>query len=224
MRDRFGLRPRVVRVRGSRSDSWSGGPRRLDDARLRDDEPTAARVRRRMGFRRHRCRRRCGRRRRRRSRVGRRSRRRRQEPERVEVAELVGCQADPQMDVRNGLLGRAARPDSGHCVTFRDGRALRDGERAEMREGHRVPIGRLDRKALATRRDEAGEAHRPGRGRDDRIALRRGTDVDAAVLAGGVRVRLVVRERLEHGAMDGPAPRVSDRRPDEEDGQDCCQF
>jgi hypothetical protein len=221
MSRRLGLWLRDVRrADGSRRGRRSQPCRRCD--RLSDDKPAAAPVCRRGGFRRHRH----GRRRRRgnRRRIGSRGRIRRQEPEWVEVAELVGCQTDPEVDVRNGLLGRSARPHRGDGVTLGDGRALRDDERAEMRERHRVAVGGLDREALATRRHEAGEAHRPARRRDDRIALRRGADVDAAVLARGVRVRLVVRERLEHRPMDRPAPRLRDRRANQKDHECRCQF
>jgi len=191
---------------------------RSDRFRLLDDESAGPRVR----WSSHRLSHRL----RRRSRRGRRRRwlRRRQEPERVEVAERIGRQPNPEMNVWDGLLRRAARPHRGDDIAFADRRAHRNGNRAEVRERDRVPAGRLDREALAARRHEAREAHRSARGGNDRISRRARADVDAAVLAGVVRVRFVVQERLEHRSVDGPAPRARDRNPDEERHYDCCQF
>ena len=196
------------------------GPR---SGRLADDETSPGRAngrgfRLRRGYarwRRHRDRRRSRGRSRRRDGRG-------QQPERIEVAERVGGEPDPEVDVRHRLFWRAARPDGRDDIPLRDRRALRDSDRAEMRQRDRVAVGRLDRQAFATRRHEAGEAHRPACGCDDRAARRCGADVDAAVLAGVVRMRLVVRERLEHRPLDGPAPRLGDRRPNEEHHENRC--
>ena len=49
----------------------------------------------------------------------------------------------------------------------RDRRALRHRDRAEVGQRDGVAVGRRDREALARGRDDAGERHRPGRGRDD---------------------------------------------------------
>jgi hypothetical protein len=87
-----------------------------------------------------------------------------QESERIEVALLVRGRADPEVDVRRRLLRVAARPDRADDVPLGHGRPLRDGQRAEMGQGHvETAVGR-DRRAQARARDGAGEGHR-ARGR-----------------------------------------------------------
>jgi hypothetical protein len=75
----------------------------------------------------------------------------RQETERVDVALLVGRAPDPEVDARGRLLGRptrAHRPDRG---TLRDRLPLRDADRAEVDERHRIAVGGEDRHPAAVR-------------------------------------------------------------------------
>ena len=106
------------------------------------------------------------------------------------------------MDVRLGQLGVARGADRPDSIALDDRRALRDRERAEMRQRDGVPVGRRDREALARGRDGAGKGHRSGRGRDDGGAGV-GADVDATMLARGVRVRGIEDERLQTGPSAG---------------------
>ena len=89
-----------------------------------------------------------------------------------------------------------------------DRRALRDGDRAEVRERDGVAVRGLDRHRLAVRGHGSREADRARCRRDHRLACRVRADVDAAMLARGVRVRLVVGRTAA-----APAPgRASSRR------------
>jgi len=151
----------------------------------------------------------------RRNRRGRWGRRRRQEAERIEVPLVVGVHADAQVHVGSVELGRPARPDRPDRRTLCEHGALRNAERAEMRERHGERIGREDRDALAARGHRPGERHLSGSRRDDRRS-RRGADVDAPVLATRVRVRRIERERREHRSGHGPRPRARSR-----DAQQC---
>ncbi len=231
---------------------------RRRDTRSRGRHRVVARrwSRRRLGRRRRRQRLRRGGsrgRRQRRSRGHRRDRRRerRQEAEGIEVALVVRVHADAEVNVRNVELGRPARPDRPDRRALRDDGALRDVDRAEMRERDGERVGRKDRDALSARGHRPGERDLPGRRRDDGRA-RRGTDVDAAVLPTRVRVRRIERERREHRAGHGPRPRTrcrdayqrqrtyhhhdrphddslllsgwKTRRVDASEGVGCCQF
>jgi hypothetical protein len=103
---------------------------------------------------------------------------------------------------------------------FVDVRIPRDADRAEVREADREAGRRQDRERLPVRRHRPGEADDARRGRKHRRA-RPGTDRDAAVLAGGVRMRLIERERLQDRPLDGPCPRACRGHEDkhEEDRQ-----
>ncbi|HET7648011.1 MAG TPA: hypothetical protein VFK17_05525 [Gaiellaceae bacterium] len=118
------------------------------------------------------------------------------------------------MDVRPVDLGVAARAGGADDVALGDRAAGGDGDRAEVRERHGEPVGSRDRDGAARARHGAGERHRPGRGRAHRLAGGR-ADVDAAVLAGGVRVRGIEGERLDDAAARGPRPRSRDGREQE---------
>jgi len=169
----------------------------------------------------------CGRRGRRRRRDGRRRcgrgrrrrRRRRQERARVEVPLRIRGDAHAHVHVRNVELRRAARPDRPDRVAFGDACALLHRGGAEMRERDRMPVSGRDRDAQAARRHTAGKRHRPRHGRDDRRARAR-SDVDAAVLPGGVRMVAIERVARENGASHGPRPRVRRGCPHQEQGDD----
>ena len=104
------------------------------------------------------CRRGCGsaaRARLRRRRVGRgRAARGRggQQAERVDVAVRIGCDADPEVDVRAVDLGRPARADRPDRISLDEGRAFGDGDRAEVCQRDGIAVRRLDRDRLAARR------------------------------------------------------------------------
>jgi hypothetical protein len=105
------------------------------------------------------------------------------------------------MDVWDSVLGLAGRACVREDVAFRDGRPSSHAQRTEMRQRHLgVADGDCDREParrnLARERDLARD-RRPYR---RRVAER---DVDAAVLAGGVRVG-TDGEATQHGAFGRP--------------------
>ena len=77
-----------------------------------------------------------------------------------------------------------------------------------MEERHGVAVGRQDRDAATVRGHGACERDRAG-GRSANRAAGRAGDVDAAMLAGGVRVGAEL-ERAEHLTVRGPRPGFSD--------------
>jgi hypothetical protein len=191
---RLGRHGRVGRLdpgRGRRSRSRRGRARRLDGRRIR---------RRRFG--------RGGGDHARRA-LGRRRDGRdadRKERERIEVALRVGGRADSHRDVRlreGRIVGRADGCDRRalprECASY-------DGDRAQVQERHGLPGRRLDRHRLAEGGHGACERHdalrRGAHGRADRCR-----DVDAAVLAGRVRVFRVEVEAAQHLTVHRPGPR-----------------
>ena len=149
-------------------------------------------------------------------------RRRREQAHGVDVAVRIGGHANPEVNVRAVQLGRAARADRADVVQLGHGRALDDADRPQMRERDGVAVRGLDRDRLAVRGHGPGEAHRAGRRRDHGLARRAGAQVDAAVLVRGVRVRLVVDERLQDRPLHGPAPGIRSRRPRQVDEEKNC--
>jgi hypothetical protein len=126
------------------------------------------------------------------------------EPERVEVAVLVGRDANAEMDIGNRPLRVARRTDRADLRPFCDRRVALHGKVAEVDEGHGVTVGRLDRDARTVARSGAGER--------DRSAVRRehpfaglAADVDTPMLARGVRISSEA-EGAEHGPGHGPRP------------------
>jgi len=99
------------------------------------------------------------------------------------------------MDVRHVELRCSTRPDGADDVALGDARVLRDRDRSEMRETHGQPRRRHDRDRLAVGRHRAGKGHGSRGGRDDGFTRAR-ADRDAAMLAGGVGVHGIERERL----------------------------
>ena len=145
--------------------------------------------------RRYRDRRRVGRRHGRR----RRSRARREQRERVDVALRLRRQAHAEVDIRLLDLGVAARADRADRRALRDGGVRGDRDRAQMRQRHRVAVGRLDRDALPRGRHRAGEGHR-ARGGCDHGGAGSAADVDAPVLAARIRMARIEDEGLKDGA------------------------
>ena len=210
---------RRARLRSS-CDRLSGGGR----CRHRRGGGGRSRLRRRRGRGSRRGRRGRGRRRRRGRRgSGLRSRRRRggrgQERERIDVALVLRRHAHAHGHIRGVVRERAARPDRADRRALGHGRVLRDGDRPEMRERDRIPVGRLNRHRFAARGHRAGEADGAARGCDDGCPGG-SADVDAAVLAARIRVRWVEREPLQHGSVHGPGPRSRRGSPEPEQYDD----
>lgn len=207
-------RPRRVQRRdGRRRDGVARRPRlglrrrqcgRRFDGRRRDRRGVACRRnhsrRGRLG--RHRGRRggrRCG--------PGRRDRRgaNREEPERVDVALFVGHESNAEVHVEPGDLRVGRRADDADGSALRYRRAAGDRDRAEVRDRHGVSVGRVDRDAAARSGHDPGEGD-ASRGRcDDRLSVR-ARHVDAAMLAGGIRMGVVEGERLDDGPSGRPRP------------------
>ena len=129
-----------------------------------------------------------------------------QQCERVDIALRIARDADTQVDVRDVVLGRPARPDRPYRCSFADSVALCDRERTEMNEGHRVAVVGLDRDDLSVRADRPGERD-DARSRREHDAGLLALDVDAAMLAAGVRVA-ADDEGREHVSRSRPRPRV----------------
>ncbi len=137
-----------------------------------------------------------------------------EQPERIDVALLVGPETDAEVHVRTGHLSVAGRADGADAFALGDQLASRDRDRAEVRERHRIPVGRIDRDAPARGGHRARERDGPGGGRSHGVTLR-SRDVDASVLTGRIRMRVVEGERLDDGASGRPRPRRSGAREDE---------
>jgi hypothetical protein len=120
---------------------------------------------------------------------------RREESERIEVALVLRGDADAQMDVRLRGLRSPAGPDRPDRGTFRDDRIPDHADRPEMSEGHGQPVRCLNRHTLATRRYRPGERDGAG-GRSENRRAGVAADVDATMLATGVRMRRIEHERL----------------------------
>jgi len=99
------------------------------------------------------------------------------------------------VDVGLKHLGIAARTDRPDAVALRDRRALRHGDRAEVRQRDGVAVGGRDRDALAGRRHGAGERDDAG-DRCEHLRVGRAAEIDAAMLASRERMLRVEAERL----------------------------
>ena len=153
----------------------------------------------------------------------RRRRRDGQEIEWIEVALLVRRRADAEMDVGNGELSGAARADRSDGRALDDTRVAGDADRAEVGQAHREPVAGLNGDRHPVRRHRAGEADDTRR-RGEHRHIGVGSDRDAAVLPGRVRMRRVERERLEHRPADRPRPRARTRHEDHEQEHDRTQL
>jgi hypothetical protein len=91
------------------------------------------------------------------------------------------------MDVGLGVLDVTGRADHADRRSLGQGLVRFDRDRAQVHERHRVARGRLHRDRAPTAGDRAGEAHDSG-GRSTDRRPRLSGNVDAAVLAAGVRV------------------------------------
>jgi hypothetical protein len=144
---------------------------------------------------------------------------RRQQRERIHIALRIARGTYAQVDVRKLVLGCPTRPDRPDRRPFANRVTLRNGERAEMDECHRVAVVGLDRDDLSAR------GHRP-RERDVARSRRQygsaaiSADVDAAMLAARIRIA-AVDERLEHVSRRRPRPAVSGGRQRKHDERGC---
>jgi hypothetical protein len=146
-----------------------------------------------------------------------RSNRRRQEQQRIDVAVRILGAPDAEVDVWDVVLDLSGRTDRADDRPLTHGLAAPNARRAEMRQGHRVPVGRLDRRDFAAHWHGSGERDGAGRRRKDRLSGP-SADVDSAVLARGVRI--VAEDKfLEYLAFDGPSPRSRGRHDYEGRGE-----
>jgi hypothetical protein len=131
---------------------------------------------------------RCGCRRRRRS-SG-------QQRQRIDIALVVGGDADPEVHVRRCRDWIAALADTRDAIALRNVHALADHDLAELQQRHRVAVTRPNRDRMTAVRNAADERDRPSCRCDDGRPDG-GADVDTAVLTACVGVA-PERERPEH--------------------------
>jgi hypothetical protein len=147
---------------------------------------------------------------------------RRQQRQRVEVAVRIRGQANAEVDVRLAPLGLAARADRRDDVSFLDRGSGGHADRAEMHERDRVTVRSPNRQAEPLARQPPGEGDDAGC-RRTKVGACGSSDVDAAMLAAGVRV-VLGRERPQDRSLDGPGPPgrrlAEDERKQHPDGQD----
>lgn len=124
---------------------------------------------------------------------GRRFRTRRQEVHWIQIALRIGGRADSEVDVRLGNLRVVRRSGGSDDRGLVHRGATPDAQRAEMEERHGRSVRGADRDRSAAARDRPRERHDAGGGRPY-LLTDRASDVDASVLARGVRVRAVETE------------------------------
>jgi len=147
---------------------------------------------------------------------------RRQESLRVAIPLGIRGQPDAELDVRDGVLGDAARPDRRDGLSLGDEGAGRDEGPAEVQEGHGVPVARLDRHRQAVGSHPADESDLARDRGEDRVSEPT-LDVDSAVLSRCERVVLREEESTEHRSADRPRPRTrggGDGQGDGSEGRD----
>ena len=117
------------------------------------------------------------------------------------------------MDMGHTGGGVLALADVADDRAFRDRAAGGDDGRAELEQRDRVAVGSQDRQCAAAARHRAGEGDR-SRGRSAHRGADSLTDVDAAVLAGGIAV-LGKGERPQDRSVGGPGPTGRDWNDDQ---------
>jgi hypothetical protein len=140
--------------------------------------------------------------------------------QRIDVAMLVGRDADAEVHVWPVVLDLAARANGSDVVALADTGSLLDTELADVRQRDRKPVGGRDRDRQPIRRHrsrERDDAFPRGANRLSGV----GADVDAPVLPGRVGIR-AGRERAKDGTTNRPGPGLPSRSRDEpeEDSRD----
>ena len=193
VRTRDDSRPRRDRVAGALPGSRSAEWRQRSSRHLSADLSRRRRARYRLLTR---CR--CG------HRLG--SAPSRQQRERIDVPLWLRGQPHAEVQVRRRVLHLPAGPDRADDLALRDRGPHAHGDRAQVHERDREPVGGANR--------ERQPGSRNGSGKTDNtrfwcahIRARRRSDVDASMLAAGVRV-VVEHKPPEHRPVDRPAPRV----------------
>jgi hypothetical protein len=143
-----------------------------------------------------------------------RGRKLRQEEQRVEIALRVLDAPNAHVDERHRQRRLAARPDRADRFALDDRRTSRDLERAQVEQGDGESARCQERQRLAPVGNGSGERH-GGVDRRPHGRSRGGPDVDAPVLPGRLRIRVVEVERPQHRAFDRPRPGPSCCRRDE---------
>jgi hypothetical protein len=128
---------------------------------------------------------------------------RREQRTRVDIC-LPLADTDAEMHIGHVVLDCSRRTGLGDRRALGDERAAPHEERPQMGEGRLVPVGRRDRHGEAVRRNLAGERDLSRRRRPNDGGLSHG-DVDAAVLAPGIRI-VAERELLEDRPVRRPSP------------------
>jgi hypothetical protein len=140
----------------------------------------------------------------------------RQEEERITVAVRFAASPHAQMDVGHRQLGLAAWADRADRHALRDRGAAPNRYGAEMQDGDRVTVLRLDRDGPAADGDGPCEGDDSGCRREHRRTRGR-SNVDSAVLAGRVRI-VAEQERSQYRALHRPRPAESRGRPRQRGG------
>ena len=118
------------------------------------------------------------------------------------------------MDVRLLRHRIDALADDADRRAFDDHVTFGDAGRAELEQGHRVPVGCLDRDGAATTWHEAGKGDDAG-GWGEHLRTHSGVDVEAAVLSGRVGVR-TERVVAQHRPVGRPGPSGGRRHGEQE--------
>ena len=129
------------------------------------------------------------------------------ERERIEVALLLRCDPDAEVNVRAATSGSPLGPI---VPTARPRRPPRPSRRSSVPRCVSVtaqPVRGLNGEAVPEDGTVPAKVTVPDAGATHGAACI-AADVDAAMLAGGIRMRRVEDERLQHGAVGGPRPRA----------------
>jgi hypothetical protein len=159
---------------------------------------------------------------------------RRQQGQRIDIPLRIARRARAEVDVRLRQIDHAARPDRPDDRAFRHDRTAHHRDRPEVHERGGVAERRLDRHRLAAGRHRPCERDHSLR-RGAHRAAARSAEIDAAMLAACVGMRVVEHKRPQHRTVDGPRPSagIGDRERTRADDQDrksphssppCCQF
>jgi hypothetical protein len=110
-----------------------------------------------------------------------------------------------EVDVWDVVLDLSCRTDRADDRPLAHRFAAPDACRAEMSQGHGVPVGGLDRHDFAAHRHRADERDGAGGGCKNGLSWR-SADVDSTVLARGIWIA-AKDEFLEYRTFDRPGPR-----------------